>query len=589
MDGCSVTDKDVDTSREEGCSNVSSTHKRSKSASDRNLGSGRHGVPHSMGKDSVVSQDSQNMRHHGMHAPDHQVSSDIINASSLNPRDSLENDIEQLQMRLEQEKSMRLTLERAMGRASSTLSPGHRHFASQTKELIAEIELLEEEIGNREQHVLSLYRSIFDQCLSRPPSEQNSVITSPAHAKNEVRKHPSIISSAFCSSKKFPLQPFQLLASVKDSGKKNVLLQSKTRNASLLGGKPNIHIERSCSDSVKVQGKVPTAGKSSLARILKDHLYQCPSKLSEELVRCMAAIYCWVRSSASTKSDKGRSPLLSRSSTNVIPPRRTIGDDQDWSCRSMVEISWISTDTNQFSRASYAISNYRVLVEQLERVNASQMENDTKMAFWINAYLAYGIPHSSLKRMALFHKAAYNIGGIVISANSIEHAILCCRAPRIGRWFESILSTAMRKKSGEERKILGSGYTLLNSHPLVCFALCNGSASDPMLKVYTASNVKEELEIAKKDYLQANVIVKKSRKVFLPRVLERYVKEASISSDDLLAWVSENVDKKLQDAIRKCTDSKSKRKASQIIEWLPYNARFRYILARDLTEKPWWV
>lgn len=39
--------------------------------------------------------------------------------------------IEQLQMRLHQEKSVRIMLERAMGRASSTLSPGHRHFAAQ--------------------------------------------------------------------------------------------------------------------------------------------------------------------------------------------------------------------------------------------------------------------------------------------------------------------------------------------------------------------------------------------------------------------------------------------------------------------------
>lgn len=39
--------------------------------------------------------------------------------------------IEQLQSHLQQEKSMRLMLEKAMGRASSTLSPGHRHVASQ--------------------------------------------------------------------------------------------------------------------------------------------------------------------------------------------------------------------------------------------------------------------------------------------------------------------------------------------------------------------------------------------------------------------------------------------------------------------------
>lgn len=95
--------------------------------------------------------------------------------------------------------------------------------------------------------------------------------------------------------------------------------------------------------------------------------------------------------------------------------------------------------------------------------------------------------------------------------------------------------------------------------------------------------------MAKREFLQANVIVKKSRKVFLPKVLERFAKEASISSDDLLKWVTENVDKKLHDSIQKCIDHKTNKKASQFIEWLPYNSRFRYVFTRDLTEKPWWV
>lgn len=39
--------------------------------------------------------------------------------------------VEQLHLRLQQEKSMRLVLEKAMGRGSSSLSPRHRHFSSQ--------------------------------------------------------------------------------------------------------------------------------------------------------------------------------------------------------------------------------------------------------------------------------------------------------------------------------------------------------------------------------------------------------------------------------------------------------------------------
>ncbi|TYI70222.1 hypothetical protein E1A91_D08G206700v1 [Gossypium mustelinum] len=351
----------------------------------------------------------------------------------------------------------------------------------------------------------------------------------------------------------------------------------------------------SCSYPIKE--KVQGMEKNSVLRTLKEQLYQCPSKLSEEMVKCMAAVYCWLRSATSLNSEKNRSPLLSRSSTDVVLPRRSSGEDQDLSCTSNIEISWISTDKSQFSRASIAISNYRALVEQLEKVTVSQMEYSAQIAFWINvynalimhAYLAYGIPHSSLRRLALFHKAAYSIGGHIISANAIEQSIFCFCTPRIGRWLETILSTALRKKSGEERLFISSKLGLPYPQPLACFALCTGAFSDPVLKVYTASNVKEELEVAKREFLQANVVVKKSKKVFLPRVLERFAKEASISSDDILNWVTENVDKKLHNSIQKCIDGKSKKKSSQVIDWLPYNSSFRYILSKDLTEKPWWV
>ncbi|TXG51160.1 hypothetical protein EZV62_023684 [Acer yangbiense] len=613
-------------------------HRRSKSATDRNLDVSRHGVLHSIKKDRNKSHASPlSTRAYKAQNPLYDHPSPSNKSTSSNQRASLEEDVEKLQSCLQQEKSMRTVLEKAMGRVSSTLSPGHRHFTSQTKELIAEIELLEEEVANREQHVLSLYRNIFENCVSRPPSEQSSSVASPAHAKHVSKKHPSIISSAFCSSKKFPLRPLQALVSVNDFGKRTF----KTIDAPQFCGKMDVHFKKTCSDPVKAHEKVPNIEKTSMLRTLKDHLCQCPSKLSEEMVRCMAAVYCWLRGSASADPEKNRSPLLSRSSTNVILPRRGIGEDCNWSCKSAVEVSWISTDKNQFSHASFAINNYRVLVEQLERVTVSQMEINTRTAFWINvynalvmhAYLAYGIPHSSLRRLALFHKsecgnlrkayetlykaytfcilsakfwssdvslcalmkelyinltkAAYNIGGHIISANAIEQSILCFHTHRMGRWLESILSTALRKKSGDEKQLISSKFGLLKSEPLACFALCTGAFSDPVLKVYTASNVKEELEAAKREFLQANVLVKKSKKVFLPKVLERFAKEASISSDDLLKWVTENVDKKLQESIQKCTDHKSNKKASQMIEWLPYSTRFRYVFSKDLTEKPW--
>jgi hypothetical protein len=127
----------------------------------------------------------------------------------------------------------------------------------QTKELIAEIELLEEEIANREQHVLTLYRSIFDQCVSGPSSGQSSGISSPAHAKSVSsrarRRQSSIISSAFCSSKKLPLQPFHIMTTVSESGRTKNMLKTKIRHESFSSESLDIRPTSLASDPRKVR------------------------------------------------------------------------------------------------------------------------------------------------------------------------------------------------------------------------------------------------------------------------------------------------------------------------------------------------
>ncbi|URD85037.1 hypothetical protein MUK42_33326 [Musa troglodytarum] len=154
----------------------------------------------------------------------------------------------------------------------------------------------------------------------------------------------------------------------------------------------------------------------------------------------------------------------------------------------------------------HVISNYRLLVEQLENVNVSVLETNAKLAFWINIYnslpmhacLVYGFPSNPLRRIALFNKAAYNIVGRIITANCIEYSILCCRTSRRGRWLETILTNAVRKKYGEEKQLTGSNLGLSSCQLLVFFALCTGASSDPMVRTYTRKNAMEELEKAKR-------------------------------------------------------------------------------------------
>ncbi|VVA40764.1 PREDICTED: GLYMA_11G033900, partial [Prunus dulcis] len=139
---------------------VHAQHRRCKSASDRNLNVPRSRV--SAKKDQNETQvSSPSTSASWGQSPWHDNLVYINKNTPSNYRASLEKDIKQLQLHLQQEKSMRHMLKGAMGRASSTRSPGHRHFSVQTKELISEIELLEEEVANLEQHVLSLSIGVF--------------------------------------------------------------------------------------------------------------------------------------------------------------------------------------------------------------------------------------------------------------------------------------------------------------------------------------------------------------------------------------------------------------------------------------------
>lgn len=182
------------------------------------------------------------------------------------------------------------------------------------------------------------------------------------------------------------------------------------------------------------------------------------------------------------------------------------------------------------------------------------------------------------------------------------------------QWFESILSTAMRKKCADEKQLVQLKFGLPDCQPLALFALCTGASSDPMvllgshfslqhitparllysaaaltttsqLRVYTAKNIMEELERAKLEFLQATMVVRKSKKkVFLPRLVERYAREACLGPDDVLPWAQGEGG--AADGRKQQRASGNRRKAAQAVEWLPYSVRFRYAFARSMVDKP---
>lgn len=541
-------------------------------------------------------------------------------------RAALEHDVAQLQMQLQDEKFMRRDLEMAMGQASGALSPGHQHFVGQTMELMEEIYSLEGEVRGLEQRLLILYRNFFHEFLAASPSSQNTKMVPSASTDNDRKrerntlsrvlftpsKSPSSlgcshISSATQSSHKENLQP--LLKSRQDSFSSDLCSVDQRCHSLEHQNSPRMQ-EGDCKDlsTMNQNNAVPLT--------LKDYFYKSPNRLSEELVRCMSVIYCKLSDPPLRQSGIVLSPSSSVSSTSISSPHDAVSEG--WSPRwktqsfsdtplkdpykvkddmgdagpysSMVEIPWICVDKDRLTYVTGMLRTFRSMVEHLEKVDPTPMERNAKLAFWINiynalvmhAYLAYGIPRNNMRRMQLFQRASYKVGGHSISANAIEQSILGCKMSRSAQWLQALLSTGTRFKTGEERRTFGRTFGLDGSEPLVCFALCSGGFSDPAVRVYTEKNVYNELEMAKQDFLLASIGTQNSKKVLLPKLLEWYAKETAIGSGSLVGWVCQNVDEIQREAINKCVERKPHKMPTHCIEWLQYNSNFRYIFSRDL-------
>jgi hypothetical protein len=111
----------------------------------------------------------------------------------------------------------------------------------------------------------------------------------------------------------------------------------------------------------------------------------------------MASIYYLLRTEAPEKSEKVRSPFLSRSSTNVILPRRANGVENSLlSNKCIVEVTSISVDKNKMPDISYAITHYRSVKNRLVQNTIKSCQSDNTFLFFS---LSLGCLWSSLKEL----------------------------------------------------------------------------------------------------------------------------------------------------------------------------------------------
>ncbi|CAE6004718.1 unnamed protein product [Arabidopsis arenosa] len=329
---------------------------------------------------------------------------------------------------------------------------------------------------------------------------------------------------------------------------------------------------------------------------ISDHIFMTPNKLSEEMIKCVSAIYSKLADPPSINHGFS-SPSSSPSSTSEFSPqeqydmwspsfRKNSSFDEQFEFSgpysSMIEVSQIHRNHRKGRDLDLMNRNFSLLIKQLESVDPRKLTHQEKLAFWINVhnalvmhtFLASGIPQNNGKRFLLLSKPAYKIGGRMVSVEAIQNYILRIKMPRPGQWLKLLL-IPKKFRTGDEHQ----EYSLDHSEPLLYFALCSGNHSDPAIRVYTPKGIYQELETAKEEYIRATFGVKKDQKLVLPKIIETFSKDSGLSQAALMEMIQECLPETMKKTIKKLNSGRSRK---SIVEWTPHSFVFRYLIAREL-------
>ncbi|GJM98399.1 hypothetical protein PR202_ga15410 [Eleusine coracana subsp. coracana] len=352
-------------------------------------------------------------------------------------------------------------------------------------DLAGEIAALEQEVIRKELHLLSLYRRAFDQYLSESCSFTSEV-------DQETLKN-------------------------MDEG----ALRLRDIKHSATFSLPTIS-----NSEVSKPGSRHSSLVNFLSASISDYVPKISCKLSEDILSCIASVYCKLGRTPSQDADCMTSPSPSVSSASTFSPRHR---NDSWSPRynfdsprqygsqkerneqniGMIIVPRIRIDSDKFDYASKMLETIRTLIQRLEKIDPLKMAHEEQLCFWINI-------HNAL----------------------VMHAFLA-----YGLHDKRMKSTDMILK----------------------------------VRLYTAKKIHHQLELARTEFIQANVMVRK-QVLLLPKVLHYYAKDAALELRHLVELVSESMSEAQQLEAQRCL----RRRVDKCVEWLPYKSSFRYVVHRDL-------
>ncbi|KAM2066800.1 hypothetical protein ACFX1T_043227 [Malus domestica] len=514
-------------------------------------------------------------------------------ASSRERKLALQQDVDKLKKKLKHEENVHRALQRAFTRPLGALPRLPPYLPPYTLELLAEVAVLEEEVVRLEEQVVHFRKDLYQEAVYISTSKRKMETSSADSSDLYPIKNPKFQSqrgnNSTNSTEEYCPSPSVSVSDDKQ-GKENQSYNNSTksndralihqtqvrtpvkrppidhRTAEMRLEPQKLQLETKNADQESAQARLPSIPDNELSGD------DSPNKISESIVKCLSSILTRI------SSVKNLGPAENERTENWDPygiclefGQRDIGP-----YKQLHTIEARNINPNRRANALFLLRRLKLLFRKLASVNLQGLSHQEKLAFWINiynscmmnAFLEHGIPESPEILVALMQKAIINVGGHILNAITIEHFIL--RLP-----YHSKHTVSKGTKTDE--KTARSTFGLELSEPLVTFALSCGSWSSPAVKVYTASQVENELEVAKIEYLQAAVGIS-SNKFAIPKILDWYLPDFAKDLESLLDWISLQLPSEMGKEALKLLERGKNEPLSQLVQVTPYEFNFRYLL-----------
>ncbi|XP_062159870.1 uncharacterized protein LOC133867180 isoform X2 [Alnus glutinosa] len=507
-------------------------------------------------------------------------------ASGKERKIALQQDVDKLKKKLRHEENVHRALERAFNRPLGALPRLPPYLPRHTLELLAEVAVLEEEVVRLEEQVVHFRQDLYQEAVYISSSKRSIENSADSNALYPVKNHKPERCKFSAQNKgdsTVSTMRHRATLSYDGRGKEDQSCTNLTKNQK----RSSIHKSHTVQTPVKRPLVSHRSAEKRLdqARLEANRIFDDPNRISENTLKCLSSILLRMSSMKNRNSAENLpsfSTLVTRKSneeTNYWDPygicsefgKRDIGP-----YKKLCEVEAASINPNRITTSLFLLRKLKLLLGKLASVNLKSLTHQEKLAFWINiynscmmnAFLEQGIPESPEMVVALMQKATINVGGHLLNAITIEHFIL--RLPYHSKY-------TFAKGAKNEEKTARSIFGLEFSEPLVTFALSCGSWSSPAVRVYTASQVENELEVAKREYLQAAVGIS-TTKFAIPKLLDWYLPDFAKDLESLLDWICLQLPSELAKEAIKCLESGEKEPLSQFLQVMPYDFSFRYLL-----------